>query len=86
MIDFCKLIGLAYDCKKASPAAVESTIKQKGVPSYFDKPRGICFRILNGIFDWTLGTAFHLWPIAFAFAYEYATGNTIFVYGIQNAC
>lgn len=84
LIDFCQLIGLAYDCKKASPTVVEGAIKRKGIPAYFDKPRGICFRVSYGLFDWFLGTAFHVWPVAFGLAYELVTGNTIFVYGIPN--
>lgn len=84
-IDFAVAIGLAYDRKKASRAVIEGTISRKGIPAHFDKPRGICFRIFNGLCDWILGIALHVWPVAFGFAYEHFSGRTIFVYGIQAA-
>ena len=83
MIELSAFLGQVYDLKRASPAVVEGTIKRVGVPAYFDAPKGVAFRVASGLFDWTLGLALHLWPVAVCLAWERFTGTTVFVYGIQ---
>lgn len=77
MIDFLESIGMAYDLKIASDTVVQGTIERKGLPNYFDPPRGLMFRILNGILDWILGTATILWPLFCFILIKLVTKQTI---------
>lgn len=78
-IDISYLLGQAYDCKKASRAVIEGTIRRKGVPAYFDAPRGLCFRISSGIIDWFFGLTVALWPVYPILLYKYFSGQTIVI-------
>lgn len=80
IIDTCVLLGLAYDCKKASREAIEGAIKRKGVPAYFDEPLPLPLRILNGIFDWIIGGLMIGWVMIPVVAYKYFTHQPIFLY------
>ena len=78
-IDLCCLLGVAYDCKKASKAVIDGTIRRKGVAAYFDPPRSLCFRICSGLFDWVFGLLFALWPVYPILLYKYFTNQTLVV-------
>lgn len=78
-IDLFSLLGMAYDCKKASRNVIDGTVKRKGIPAYFDPVRGLWFRIFNGIFDWILGSIVAVWPLVINIIYKYLTGQDIYV-------
>ncbi|KAJ6219162.1 hypothetical protein RDWZM_004974 [Blomia tropicalis] len=78
-IDLNRMLGLAYDCKKASRAVIEGTIKRKGIPAHFDPPMNLFLRIISGTFDWVIGLLMAMWPIYPIVLFKYLTGQAIIV-------
>nr|XP_027195251.1 acyl-CoA desaturase 1-like [Dermatophagoides pteronyssinus] len=79
-IHITQIIGLTYDCKKASPRVVMGIVRRKGIPAYFDHPRSLTFRILNACFDWVAGSIVTLWFLYPFLIYKYFTDREIFIY------
>lgn len=79
IIDFFWLFGMAYDLKKASRQVIDGTVNRKGVPTYFDPPKSLCFRIVNGIFDWIIGLIFALWPLIPMIGFKLILNKSVFI-------
>lgn len=80
VIDLCGFLGLAYDCKRASRAVIEGTVRRKGVPAYFDQPLPLPLRILNGLLDWILGLLIMNWIVFPIILYKHFTNQPIIIF------
>ena len=79
-IHITQMLGLTYDCKKASPRVVMGIVRRKGIPAHFDHPRSLTFRIVNAMFDWVAGSIVTLWFLYPFIIYKYMTNREIFIF------
>lgn len=79
-IHVATLLGLAYDCKEASPRVIQGIIRRKGIPAYFDKKHSLKWRIANAVFDWVSGLLVSFWILYLFIIYKVITGQQLIYY------
>ncbi|OTF69060.1 Acyl-CoA desaturase-like protein, partial [Euroglyphus maynei] len=76
-IQLNRLFGLAYDCKTASPSVINGVVKRRGVQPVRDVRKSLSFRIVNAIFDWTIGMLVGAWAAYPLIIFKLFTGRPI---------
>lgn len=76
VIEFFRLLGLAYDFKTASPAMINEAIEKRGLKgkALFDNTGSFLYRVTYSIIDNILGMATVFWWIYPLFIYKYFKG------------
>ncbi|CAG2116555.1 unnamed protein product, partial [Medioppia subpectinata] len=78
-IHFFRCIGLAYDLKKPSAELIQQVIERKGIPEYFAKRnnKNLCYRIIRGGLDWTVGLMTSLWTVVAIIVFKALTAQNM---------
>lgn len=79
-IDIFARLGLAYDRKRASAAAIKGMVERHGVPAYFDPVLSLPVRILCGLLDWVLGLVCTMWLLYPIVLFKYLTHQPVFIF------